>query len=119
MAVGRREQPGTVAALAEDPVGPLEGGDARPVGRVRVDGEVVALDEDLHPVVEPPDHDRRDRGHRGDVVPGRGAPVQAALDGLGDGDRLGHREADGPVDVDAAEGRLLDGGDARPPWPGT
>ena len=48
-------------------------------------------------------------------VPGAGPSNEPvlALDGLGHGERLGDREADRPVRVDPAEGRLLDGLDAR------
>ena len=63
MPVGGGQQPRPVAALAEDAVGPLEDRDPGPVGGVRVQRDVVTLDEDLHPVVQAADHQSADRGH--------------------------------------------------------
>ena len=108
VAVGGRQQAGPVAALLVDPVGPLEHRDPGPVGGVRVEGDVVALDDDLHPVVEPSDHQRAHRAEAARVAAGRLVPTEAAIDGLPDGDRLGHREGDRRVDHDAPRRRLLE-----------
>ena len=113
VAVRGGQQPGPVAALLVDPVGPLERGDARPVGGVGVQGDVVLLDEDLHPVVEPADHQRADRAEPAGVDPGGLGAPEAALHGLGRGDALGDREHDGDVGDDAARGRVLHRLEAR------
>ena len=88
VAVGRGEEPGPVATLAVHADGALERGDAGPVQRVGMDGDVVALDEHPHPVVQPPDHDRADRRDRGRIAAARGERVEAALDRVADRDRL-------------------------------
>ena len=49
-----------------------------------------------------------------DVAAGGGQRIQPALDGLGDGDRLGDREADRGIDADAGRGRLFDRQDPGP-----
>ena len=103
-----------IAALAVDADGALERGDPRPVERVGMDGDAVALGEDPHPVVEPPDHDRADRRDGRGVAAGRGELVQPALDRLGDRDRLRDREADRGIDADPGRRRRLDRGDPGP-----
>ena len=103
-----RQQPGPVAALLVQPIGALEDGDAGPVRGGRVEGDVVTVDEDLHPVVEPADHQRTHRAEPAGVASGGLEPAQATLYGLADGDRLGDRERDSRVDDDAPRGRFLD-----------
>ena len=109
--IGCGQQPSPVALLPVDLVRLLDGCDAGPVQVAGVNDDVLLLGDHLEPVVQPPDHDRTDRGHIGDGLPFLGAPVETALHRLGDGDGLGNREADRGVDVDPVVGGLLDGRD--------
>ena len=100
------------ATLAEQLVGALEHGDAEtraaPPGRPRsrLDRSGPAASPRCGPSsASPPGPSWR--------YPGRPPPArEAALDGLGRGQRLGDREADRHVDAHAARGRLLDRPDA-------
>jgi hypothetical protein len=113
VAEGRREQAQPVAALLEQAVGLLEHRHAGPLEHARIHAELVLLGVDLQPVVEAAHHDRAHRAHRADVLALALAPLQAALERLGDLDALRQREAHRGVDADAAVGRFLDGRDAR------
>ena len=112
VAIRGGQQARAVATFLEDRIGALEAGDPGPVGHARRDDEPVALLEDVDPIVQAADHHRGDGRHAvGRQALGLAAP-QAALDGLGHGDHLRHRETHGRVDVDAPERGLLDCFDA-------
>ena len=72
--------------------------------------------KDFEPVVEAADHDGADGAHGGNVEAFGFAALEAALDGLGDGDGLRQGEADGGVDADAAICGFFNGGECRRAW---
>src|SRR5713226_4854987 len=109
----RRKQPRAKSLLPVDGIRFLEHGDPRPLQVPGVEGERLALDHDLQPIVETADHQGADRAHRGDIESFSLPPPQPPFHRVTHCQRLCEGERDRGVDADASVGNILDGFDAR------
>ena len=104
----RREQPDPVPAFPKKFIRFLEHGHAGPLRIPRINRHILFFDQDLQPIVKPPDHDRAHRPHARNFLAFFFAPLQTALHRLCNRNALRESKAHRRVDADSAVCRLFD-----------